>query len=78
MGYLWAQGGGAKMANLETQKHIKWERMEKMKLLCRYVLFSGKWVVQNIKLGAQDHMETIGVLRRGGDVGEPKKAKYCA
>ena len=28
IGYLWAQGGGAKMANLEAKKHIKWERME--------------------------------------------------
>ena len=58
-------GGGAKMANLEAQKHIKWERMEKMKLLCRYVLFSGKWVGQNIRLGAKAHMGTIGVLRGG-------------
>ena len=67
-GNLWGTyglRGGAKMANLEAQKHIKWERMEKMKLLCRYVLFSGKWVGQNIRLGAKHHMGTIGVLRGG-------------
>ena len=67
-GNLWGTyglRGGAKMVNLEAQKHIKWERMEKMKLLCRYILFSGMWVGQNIKLGAKDHMETIGVLRGG-------------
>ena len=49
-----------------------------MKLLCRYVLFSGKWVGQNKKLGAKDHMGTIGVLLASGGRGEPKKAKYCA
>ena len=57
------------MANLKAQKHLKWERMEKMKLLCRYVLFSGKWVGQNIRLGAKDHMGTIGVLLAPGGRG---------
>ena len=41
-------------------------RTDGMKLLCRYVLFSGKWVGQNIRLGAKHHMGTIGVLRGGG------------
>ena len=52
--------------------------MEKMKLLCRYVLFSSKWVGQNKKLGAKDQMGTIGVLLASHGRGEPKKAKYCA
>ena len=80
-GNLWGTyglRGGPKIANLEAQKHKKWERMEKMKLLCRYVLFSGKWVGQNKKLGAKDYMGTIGVLLASGLRGEPKKAKYCA
>ena len=52
--------------------------MEKTKLLCKYVLFSGEWVGQNKKLGAKDHMGTIGVLLASGGRREPKKAKYCA
>ena len=47
-----------------------------MKLLCR--LLSSNWVGQNKKLGANDHMRTIGVLLASGGRGEPKKAKYCA